>query len=137
MIQKAILRLQHPGLCVLTFLALLLALARYSYRAKELLVCWLLFCSFFAASALIVLGITFGCFAGHLLLKWLKEVKAVIPELVVALAEAPQESLSVPEILTSATLKLSLSPCAPAIDFNSAPCLLIEVASSSADNVRN
>src|ERR1700739_1630374 len=85
MIQKATLRLQLPGLCVLFFAAFLFALIRYSYRAKELLACWLIFCSLLAALVLISLGIVLVCFAGRLLLKRLSVVKTVIPELVLAL----------------------------------------------------
>jgi hypothetical protein len=137
MIQKAILRLQLPGLYALPFFALLLALARYSYHVRELLVCWLFFCSLFAALALISLGILFACFVGHLLLKWLSEVKAAIPELAVTLVEAPQESVSAAQILAAPTLNLSVGPCAPVIALHSASCLLIDLVPSSEDDVRN
>jgi hypothetical protein len=136
MVQKAILRLQLPGLYVLPFSAFLLALARYSYRAKELLVCWLFFCFFFAVVALTFLGIGFAYSAVHHFLKWLSVVKAVIPELAVALAEVPEEPVSAPPVLAAATLNLSLAPCAPRIALNSASCLRIELAPSSEDDVR-
>jgi len=137
MIQKATLRLQLPGLCVLFFAAFLFALIRYSYRAKELLACWLIFCSLLAALVLISLGIVLVCFAGRLLLKRLSVVKTVIPELVLALVETPQEPVSKPQIMAAATLSLPLAPCSPVIALDSAPCLLIEVAPLSEDNVPN
>jgi hypothetical protein len=137
MILKAILRLRLPGLCVLFFAAILLALIRYSYRAKELLTCWLIFCSLFAALALISLGIVFACFAGHFLLKRLSEVKTVIPELVEALLQAPQAPVSGPPFLSAASLNLPLAPSSPVIALDSASSLLIEVAPLSEDNVRN
>ena len=136
MIQKAILRLQLPGLYVLPFSAFLLAVARYSYRAKELLVCWLFFCFCFAALALAFLGIGFAYSAVRHSFKWLSVVKVVIPELAVALTEVPKEPVSAPPVLAAAILNLSLAPCAPRIALNSASCLRIELAPSSEDNVR-
>ena len=137
MIQKAILRLQLLGLYILSFAAFLLALTRYSYRAKELLVCWLFFCSFFAALALTLLGIGFAYSAVHHFLKWLSVVKVVIPKLAVVLAEVPKEPVSAPQVLAAATLNLSLAPCTPLIALNSASCLRIELVPSAADDVRN
>jgi hypothetical protein len=101
MILKAILRLRLPGLCILFFTAILLALIRYSYRAKELLTCWLFFCSFFGVLALTSLGIALLCFAGQFL------------------------------------LRRPLAPSSPVIAPDSDPCLLIEGAPLSEDNVRN
>jgi hypothetical protein len=137
MILKAILRPWLPGLYLLFFAAFLFALIRYSYRAKEFLACWLIFCSLFAALALISLGIVFACFAGHFLLKWLSVVKTVIPELVEALLQAPQAPVSGSQILSAASLNLPLAPYSPLIALDSAPSPLFEVAPLSEDNVRN
>jgi hypothetical protein len=67
---KDILRRLLAGFYVLLFPALLLGLTRYSYRAKELLVCWLLFCSLFALLAVLFLGSVLACYAVHHLLNW-------------------------------------------------------------------
>ena len=56
MIQKDIFRRLLAGFYFLQLSTLLLGLACYSYRVKELLVCWLFFCSLVALLALLFLG---------------------------------------------------------------------------------
>jgi hypothetical protein len=96
MIQKNTLRRLLPGFYVLPLFALLLALSRYSYRAKELLVCWLLFCSFFALLAVLFLASVLAYYAVHHLLNWMSVAKTVIPELAVCLADIPKKTIPDP-----------------------------------------
>jgi len=121
---------------VLQFSVLLLWLARYSYRAKELLVCWLFFCSLFAVVALIFLGAVLACHAGQYLVKWVRVAKTVIPELAVCIAELPQEPVSGPRILVAATLPLSVDLYTTVNTLDAHSRLLIEVAPSARDDVR-
>jgi hypothetical protein len=137
MIQKHILRRLTLGFYVLLFSALLLGLTRYSYRAKELLVCWLFLSSLFAVLVLIVLGIVLACYAGQHLVNWVRVAKVAIPELVVCLAEFRQETSPSPQILVGETLKLSAIPCGPEDALESASCFLIEIVPSAAEGVRN
>lgn len=128
MIHRDLFRRFLVGFYVLTFTVLLFGLTRYSYRAKELLVCWLFFCSFFAVLALILLGVALAAFAGQYFLKFLSVAKLVIPELAAALAEVPQELVSVPPILAATTLEFSGGPCRPVVALDSSSYPLIEPA---------
>ena len=103
MIQNRILRRLVAGSYVLPFFAFLLGLARHSYRAKELLVCWLLFCSFFAVVVLMFLGAVLACHAGYYLVTCVRAAYTVIPELVAGLAQPPEEDISAPRILIADT----------------------------------
>jgi hypothetical protein len=132
MVQKVILRRLPAGFYVLPLFAFLLGLARHSYRAKELLVCWLFFCSFFALLALMFLGAVLACYAGRRLVKWVRAANTVVPELAVWLAESPQETSSGPRILVSGTLKLSAGSRIPEDVLDPASWLLIEVMPSAA-----
>lgn len=107
------------GFYFLAFSSLLFGLTRYSYHAKELLVCWLFFGAFFAVLALIFFGAVLAIFAGQHFLQWLRLAKLIILELTASLAEALQRHLSVPPILTGATLKSSIGSCRPAVDSES------------------
>lgn len=135
MIPKDIVRRLLPGFYVLPLSASLLGLTRYSYRAKELLVCWLFFCALFAVLALMFLGAVLACYAGQYVVKWVSATNTVIPELAVRLAELPQEVMSVPRILVAGTLSLPAAPyeSVNARDANS--CLLIEAAHSAEEDV--
>jgi hypothetical protein len=128
---KDILRRLLAGFCVLLFPALLLGLTRYSYRAKELLVCWLLFCSLFALLAVLFLGSVLACYAAHHLLNWMRVAKTVIPELAVCMADIPQEAIPDPRILAAGTFKLSADTYATVDALDSDACLSIEVAPSA------
>jgi len=128
MIHKDLFRRLLVGFYVLTFTALLFGLTRYSYRAKELLVCWLFFCSFFAVLALILLGGALAAFAGQHFLKFFSVVKLIIPELAAAIAEVPQGVVSVPPILAATTLEFSGGPCRPVAALDSCSYFLIEPA---------
>ena len=103
MIQNRILRRLLAGFCFLPFFAFLVGLARYSYRAKELLICWLFFCLFFAVAVLMFLGAVLACQAGHYLVRWVRAAYIVIPELVAGLAQPPQEDISGSRILVAYT----------------------------------
>jgi len=135
MIQKDILRRLLAGFCVLQFFVLLLWLTRYSYRVKELLVCWLLFCSFFAALALLFLGAMLACYAGLYLVRWASVSTTIIPELAACLAELPREAISGPRILVAGTLALSAAPSITVKALDTQPCLLIEKLLSTENSV--
>lgn len=135
MIQKAILPLQLPGLCVLTFLALLLALARYSYRAKELLVCWLFFCSFFVALVLIFLGAVLTFRAGENLVKMLAVARKLAPKLALYLAQLLQQAISAPRII--AAVPRSPADFSASVDMlDTHSCPLIQGVFSFEESVR-
>jgi hypothetical protein len=137
MFQKYIFRRLTLGFYVLPFSALLLGLTRYSYRAKELLVCWLFFSSFFAVLALIFLCIVLACYAGRHLVNWMRVANRVIPELAVCLVEAPQEAISDPRIPGAGTFKLSAGPYPLLEAIDPASFLRIEIAPSAEDDVPN
>jgi hypothetical protein len=139
---KAFFRRFQVGFYFLASCGLLFGLTRSSYRAKELLACWLFFCSCFAAIVLLLVGGVLATFAGHLLVKWLSKVKLAIPELAVALVEVSKGHAPVPVILAAATLEFSVVPCAPVGAVHSASNLLVEAAPLSAkpfseENVSN
>jgi hypothetical protein len=136
MIQKAILRVQLPGFCVLPFFALLLAFARYSYRGKELLVCWLFFCSLFAALALIFLGAAFTFHAGKNLVKMLGVARKRAPKLALYPAQLLQQAISAPRIIAAGVPKTpaGFSDSVDMLDTHS--CLLIHDVTSYEENVR-
>jgi hypothetical protein len=128
MIHKDLFRRFLVGFYVLAFSALLFGLMRYSYRAKELLVCWLFFSSFFAVLALVLFGAVLAAFAGQYFLKLLSVAKLVIPELATALAATPQRPFTVPPFLADATLKFPVGSCRPVVALDSASYLLVEAA---------
>jgi hypothetical protein len=136
MIEKAILRLQLPGLYVLLFFALLLAFARYSYHAKELLVCWLFFCSLFAALALIFLGAVLSFFAWVNFVKLLAVARKLVPKLALYLAQLLQQVFSAPRIIAAGIPKTpaGLSASEDLLDTHS--CLLIQGVVSLEGSVR-
>ena len=136
MIQKAILPLQLPGLCVLTFLALLLALARYSYRAKELLVCWLFFCSFFVALVLIFLGAVLTFRAGENLVKMLAVARKLAPKLALYLAQLLQQAISAPRIIAAAVPRSPADFSASVAMLDTHSCPLIQGVGSFEESVR-
>jgi len=112
MIQKVILRRLLPGFYVLPFSVLLFGLTRYSYRAKELLVCWLFFCSLFALLALMFLGAVLACYAGWHLVNRVRVANAGIPESTACLEELPQEAISGPRIFVARTHRTGVGPIA-------------------------
>jgi hypothetical protein len=135
--RKNILRRLLAGFYVLLFPALLLELTRYSYRAKELLVCWFFFCSLFALLAVLLLGSVLACCAVHHLLNWMSVAKTVIPELVVSLAQIPQKVRATPRILVAGTLKTLAGPCPPVNALDAHSSLLIKVPPSTEASVYN
>jgi hypothetical protein len=140
MIQKDILRRLLTGFYFLQFWALLLCLACYSYRVKELLVCWLLFCSLFAVLAVMFLGALLAFYAGKRLVAWTTAAHTVIPQLAVCLVELPLDVISAPRILVTGTIALSAVPYTTvnALTVNALDvpaCLLIEVPAPTEINV--
>lgn len=137
MIQKVIVRRLLPGFYVLQFSAFLLFLACYSYRARELLVCWLLFCSLFAVLALMLLGFVLAFHAGRNLVKWVRAASAVIPELVACLTELSPEAISGPGIHATGAPQLAAGPYAVVSVPDADSCVPIEIASPAGDDVSN
>jgi hypothetical protein len=131
MLQKNTLPRLLPGFYLLPLPALLLALSRYSYRAKELLACWLLFCSFFVFLAVLFLASVLACYAIHHLLDWMNMAKPVIPELAACLADIPQEVIPGLPILATGTFKLSTDTYATVDAFDSDASLSVKVARSA------
>jgi hypothetical protein len=135
--RKNILHRLLAGFYVLLFPALLLGLTRYSYRAKELLVCWLVFCSLFALLAVLLLGSVLACYAVHHLLNWMSVAKTVSPELVASLARIPQEIGATPRILVAGTLETLAGPYPPVNALDAHSSLLIKVPPSTEESVYN
>jgi len=136
MIQKDILRRLLTGFYLLQFPALLLCAACYSYRVKELLVCWLFFCSLFVLLVLMFLGAVLACYAGKYLLAWTTAVHTVIPELAVCPGDLPLAVISAPLILVARTRALAADPYTTVNALKVPPCLLIEVPSPTEITVR-
>jgi hypothetical protein len=111
--------------------ALLLALSRYSYRAKELLVCWLFFCALFALLAVLFLGSVLACYAVHPHLNWKSVANTVMPELAGCLADIPQKAIPDPRTMTAGTLMLSTDTYKIADALDSDACLSIEILHSA------
>ena len=133
MIQKDILRRLLAGFYVLPFSAFLLCLTYYSYRVRELLVAWLIFCSLFALLALMFLGVVLACSAGKYLVKWVSVANKVIPELAAGLAEFPPEAISDPRILVAETIKLADGPYAVVSAPDADSCAFIEITTPAGD----
>jgi hypothetical protein len=137
MIHENVSRRLPAELFALLFPALILGLTRYSYRAEELLVCWLLFCSFFALLVLVFLGVVLAFHAGQHLVRWVRAAKTVIRELVVSLAQPPQQVRATPRILVSGTLETLAGPCPQVNVLDSHSSLLIKVPPSIKESVYN
>jgi len=116
--------------------AFLLGLTLYSYRLRELLVCWLFFCSFFALLALAFLGVALACYALENLGKWVGVAKIVIPELAVSLAKLLCEAISAPRIIVAGDLKTAAGPSTSVSVLDAHSCLLIEAAPPAEISVR-
>jgi hypothetical protein len=110
MIQKDVLRRLLARFYVLQFATVVLCLTCYSYRVRELLVCWLLFCFLFAVLAIAFLAALLACYAGQYLLNWVGAANKVFPDLVVCLAELPQEASSGPRINVAGALEAGVGP---------------------------
>jgi hypothetical protein len=137
MIPKDTLHRLLAGFYFLQVCAFLLALTCYSYRVRELLVCWLFLCSLFALIALPFLGAVLACLAGQYLLKWVSAEKTLIPELAVRFAELPPDAISAPRILVAGALETVTGPYACVDAPASHSGRLINVASSSEASVSN
>jgi len=122
---------------VLPLSAFLLALTVYSYRLRELLVCWLLFCSLFALLALVVLGAALACYLAQNLGKWVGVAKIVIPELAESLAKLAREATSAPRIIVAGDLKAAAGSPASVGVLDAHSCLLIEAVPPAEISVRN
>ena len=131
MTRKNFLRRLLPGFYVLPLFTLLLVLSRYSYSAKELLVCWLLFCSFFALLAVLFLAGVLACFAVQYLLNGIGVAKSVITNLAVY-ADVPLKPSPDPRILAARTFKLPENTFAALDALAPVACLSLEVPPSPA-----
>jgi hypothetical protein len=73
---------------------LVLGLSLYSYRVRELVVCWLFFIILFVVLALLVLGAVLAWYAGIYASHWARTTAAVTPVLVLASAEIHLEAIA-------------------------------------------
>jgi hypothetical protein len=73
---------------------LLLGLSLYSYRVRELLVCWLFFSLLFVSLALVILGGVLACYAGNYAIHWVSTAVGVTP--VVALGAGELHLKTIP-----------------------------------------
>jgi hypothetical protein len=73
---------------------LLLGLSLYSYRVRELLVCWLFFSLLFVSLALVILGGVLACYAGNYAIHWASTAAGVTP--VVALGAGELHLKTIP-----------------------------------------
>lgn len=128
MIHKGLSNRFLVGFYVLAFCVLFFGHPQYFYSAKELLVCWLFFGSFFAVLALIAFGVVLAAFAARYFLKRLRLAKLIILEFAADLVEASKRHLSVTPILAAATLKSTVGSCSPVAELDSESCLPIDPA---------
>jgi hypothetical protein len=126
MIHKDLFRRFLVGFYAVAFSVLLFGLTRYSYRAKELLVCWLFFCSFFAVLAVALFAAVLASLAGQYFLKLFSVAKLVILDLAAALAAAPRRPATVRPFLATATFKFPVDSCSTVVALVSASYLLVE-----------
>jgi hypothetical protein len=137
MIEKDILRRLLARFYVLQFSTFILCLTCSSYRARELLVCWLFFCFLFAALAIVFLGALLACYAAQYILNWVGAANTVNPELVVCLPELPPQAVLGARVLVAPILEPTAGPYAPmdALDVRSG--LLLAVPPSTGKGVSN
>jgi hypothetical protein len=128
MTQKVIVRRLLAVPYVLLFSVFLLGLAHYSYRAKELLVCWFLFCSLFAALALLFLSAVLAWYAGLKLVELSLVMKTLAPNLALWLPRLLQEAISRPRIIVTGALKTVALPSAAVAVPDLHSYLIIEIA---------
>jgi peptidoglycan/LPS O-acetylase OafA/YrhL len=79
---------------VLQLSGLLLGFSLYSYRVRELVVCWLFLIILFVALALLILGAVLAWYAGIYASHWVRTTTPVVPVLVLASAGVHQETNS-------------------------------------------
>jgi hypothetical protein len=65
--------------CLSLFSAMLLGLSMYSYRVRELLICWLFFCLLFVLLVLLTVAGVVVSYAGKYVLDWTNEGARVTP----------------------------------------------------------
>jgi hypothetical protein len=119
----------------LPFSVLLLGFAHYSYRAKELLVCWFLFCSFFAVLALLFLSALLAWYAGLRLVELSLVAKTLSPNLALWLPRLLQGAVPRPRIVVAGALKTVVLPLAAVTVLDRHSCLLIEIAPAAERDV--
>jgi hypothetical protein len=73
---------------------LVLGLSLYSYRVRELVVCWLFFIIFFVVLALLVLGAVLAWYAWIYASHWAQTTTPVAPVLALASAEVHLETIA-------------------------------------------
>jgi hypothetical protein len=127
MIVKVMLRRLLAGLYVLPFPVFLLGLAHYSYRAKELLVCWLFFCSFLAVLALLFLSAALAWYAGQKLVELSRVAKTLAPNPVLWLAQLLQEAVSTPRSIVAGDVNPSTGPAIAVSVLDLRSCPVVEV----------
>jgi hypothetical protein len=79
------------------FLGVPVGLGLYSYRLRELLVCWLFFIILFVVLALFILGAVLAWYACKRATHWARTTEPVTPVFALASAEIHLETSPVPE----------------------------------------
>jgi hypothetical protein len=135
MTHKVILRRLLAVPYFLSFSVLLLGLAHYSYRAKELLVCWFLFCSLFAVLALLFLTAVLAWYAGLKLVELSLVAKTLAPNLALWLSRLLQEAVPRPRIIVAGTLETVAIPSAAVAVLDPHSYLVVEIAPAAERDV--
>ena len=125
MIQKYNLRQARAGVCSLSPIALLLGLVFCSYRARELLVCWLFFGLFFAVLAVVLIGGVGAYSAGKYITERVLAIVPRTPELPIGLPEVPPEIIPGTIIDNSAACEVTAISQLPPEMLDRHPYLLI------------
>lgn len=76
------------------FPALFLGFSLFSYRARELLICWICFVLLFAVFAVAVVGGIFICYIAEYVIRWTRAPSVVIPVVTAVSAELALSALS-------------------------------------------
>jgi hypothetical protein len=76
------------------FSPLLLGLGLYSYRVRELLVCWLFFSALFVSLGVVMAGGVLACYAGKYVFHWASSAAPVTPVVVIVPVEFQVKAIS-------------------------------------------
>jgi hypothetical protein len=105
--EKDIVRLLRAGFSVPQFCVVSLGLALHSYYARELLVCWLLFCLSFAALTGVILGVVLVCYAGKYIAATVVDMATRVREHPMDFSGTPQETILTTRIANSAVAEVA------------------------------
>lgn len=88
--------------CVPQFCALIAGVSLYSYHVRELLACWLFFCSLFALLGLIVSAVVLAGYAGRYAIGWARGMTQAPPIVALAVGEFRLKEAAEDELLKCA-----------------------------------